>query len=100
VRSPSVRAPRTGEHPDWCARGHGCGLGEHRAAPVTLVSRQAGTVVLTRVQAADGREHVEVRTRIVLAPGAAASKRHLALILDDLGRHLRRVIRPTTIGPQ
>jgi hypothetical protein len=79
-------------HPDWCAKGHACGLGEHRADPVTLVSRQAGVIVLTRVQDAAGRQHVEVRTRIVLAPGEAASRRHLALILSDLTGHLRRVI--------
>jgi len=82
-----------GEHPDWCARGHHCGLGEHRAAPVTLSAGAAGVVVLTRVLAADGRQHVEIRTRITLAAGEPQSRAHLAQILTELDAQLRRVIR-------
>jgi len=85
--------PRPGEHPDWCARWHHCGLGEHRAAPVTLSAGAAGTVVLTRVLAADGRQHVEIRTRITLADGEPQSRAHLAEILVELDAQLRRVIR-------
>ncbi len=54
-------------HPDWCAKGHACGLGEHRAHPVTLDAGSRGVIVLTRVLAATGRQHVEIRTRITLA---------------------------------
>jgi hypothetical protein len=51
--------------------------------------------VLTRVRAADGSEHVEVRTRIRLAVGDRAARAHLGLVVADLDRHLRRVIAPT-----
>ena len=80
------------EHPDWCARTHACGLGEHRAAPITLTAAGRAAIVLTRVLAVNGREHVEIRTRIVLAgePHAAA---HLAHIVTGLATWLRRVIR-------
>src|SRR5437870_5750222 len=92
ARSTDARsALRVGEHPDWCARGHRCGLGEHRAQPVTFAIPGRGAVVLTRVQAADGRQHVEVRTRIALAGGELAARAHLAHILAELDTHLRRV---------
>jgi hypothetical protein len=86
---------RPGEHPDWCARDHRCNLGEHRAEPVTVAHNRAGTIVLTRVLAANGRQHVEIRTRIELAPGEAQSRRHLGTILTDLQAHLHRVIQPS-----
>jgi hypothetical protein len=93
VRSTEPRPVlRAGQHPDWCARGHRCGLGEHRAQPVTLAVPGRGAVVLTRVQAADGRQHVEVRTRIALAEGEVAARAHLTHILAELDAHLRRVI--------
>lgn len=79
--------------PSWCARGHQCGLGEHRARPVTLVEKNRGVSVLTRVQAADGRQHVEVRIRITLARGETNSRAHLALILSALEALLKRVTR-------
>jgi hypothetical protein len=81
-------------HPQWCARGHACGLGEHRAAPVTLRVPGRGSVVLTRVLGADGRQHAEVRTTIALAPDEPAARVHLAHILTELDTHLRRVVRP------
>jgi hypothetical protein len=90
----TIRRPRPGEHPDWCARGHHCGLGEHRAQPVSLRVDGRGAVVLTRVRVADGREHVEIRTRIALAPGDGPARAHLARILSELETHLRRVVRP------
>jgi hypothetical protein len=85
--------PRVGEHPGWCARGQHCGLGEHRAQPVILDLPGQGRVVLTRVLAADGQQHAEVRTRIVLAAGEDASRAHLMRILTDLEAHLQRVTR-------
>jgi hypothetical protein len=85
----------TREHPDWCGKGHRCGLGEHRAQPVSLYAPGRGVLVLTRVRSADGREHVEVRTRIRLAPGERHARAHLARILAELDAHLRRVTRPT-----
>lgn len=82
-------------HPTWCARGHACGLGEHRAQPVTLDAGPRGVIVLTRVLAANGRQHVEIRTRITLAPGGEVHTRaHLARILTALDALLRRLVRP------
>lgn len=81
----------TRAHPDWCAKGHQCGLGEHRASPVRLEAPGRGVIVLTRVQAVDGREHVEIRTRIGLASGEHNARVHLARILNELDAHLRRV---------
>jgi hypothetical protein len=86
----------TREHPDWCAKDHQCGLGEHRAAPVRLDAPGRGVIVLTRVLAANGREHVEIRTRIGLAPGERPARQHLARILAELDAHLRRL---TALAP-
>ena len=82
------------QHPEWCARGHACGLGEHRAAPVTLDAGRRGVMVLTRVQAADGRQHVEIRTRIVLTgAGEAQARMQLGHILRALDALLNRLVR-------
>ena len=71
------------------------GLGEHRAQPVTLVSERRGVVVLTRVLAADGRQHAEVRIRITLATGEAATRVHLARLIVALQALLKRAVCPT-----
>jgi hypothetical protein len=84
---------RPGEHPDWCAQGHVCNLGEHRATPITLDAGNRGVLVLTRVRAADGSQHVEIRTRITLAPGEDNARAHLARILTLLDALLRHLIR-------
>lgn len=34
-------------HPSWCARGHRCGLGEHRSQPVTIREDVTYTLVGT-----------------------------------------------------
>ena len=81
----------TRAHPNWCAKGHHCGLGEHRAQPVRLDAPGRGVLVLTRVLSADGQQHVEVRTRIRLAPGESQARMHLARVLAELDAHLRRV---------
>ena len=81
-------------HPDWCARGHRCGLGEHRAQPVTLDAGSRGVMVLTRVLAADRSQHVEITTRITLAVGEAHARAHLARILMLLDALLGRLVRP------
>jgi hypothetical protein len=83
--------PDTRDHPDWCAKDHQCGLGEHRAQPVRLDAPGRGVIVLTRVLAADGRQHVEIRTRIRLATGERPARAHLAQVLAELDAHLRRV---------
>ena len=79
-------------HTDWCAHGHHCGLGEHRSTPVTLDS-PTGVVVLTRVLAATGREHIEIRIRIGLASGEPHARTHLTQIVYGLDALLRRVTR-------
>jgi hypothetical protein len=79
-------------HPDWCAKTHACGLGEHRATPITLDAGRRGVVILTRVQAADGAQHVEIRTRITLTPGETSARAHLARILTLFDGVLRRAI--------
>src|SRR5205814_2037026 len=98
-RQTGTPARRPGGHPDWCAQGHACGLGEHRARPITLTVPGRASIVLTRVQAATGREHVEIRTSIALARGDQAARAHLAHILAELDRHLRRVVRPPARTP-
>ncbi|MFF5178277.1 hypothetical protein ACFY2Q_09670 [Micromonospora sp. NPDC000316] len=86
-------------HPDWCARGHACGLGEHRAQPVTLRVPGRGVVVLTRVLAADGSQHAEIRTRISLAPGDTNARSHLMRIVTEFDAALRRMVRPQRRTP-
>lgn len=91
--SPTWPATDNHLHPDWCARGHACGLGEHRAQPVTLRVPGHGVVVLTRVLAADGSQHAEIRTRINLAPGDAGARAHLMRIVTEFDAALRRMVR-------
>ncbi|WP_446213996.1 hypothetical protein [Micromonospora sp. IBSANI012] len=86
-------------HPDWCARGHACGLGEHRAQPVTIRVPGRGVVVLTRVLPADGSQHAEIRTRISLAPGDAGARTHLMRIVTEFDAALRRMVRPQRRTP-
>lgn len=88
---------RPGEHPDWCARGHQCGMGEHRAQPVVL-DATGGRVVLTRVLAADGTQHAEIRTRVVLGVGDELARAHLAYVLGELENHLRRLVQRPAAG--
>ncbi|MGI5236994.1 hypothetical protein [Dactylosporangium sp. CA-139066] len=71
---------RRGGHTDWCAQDHTCGLGEHRAQPITRTTPSVGTFTLTRVQHADRGEYAEVRLSIRLAPGRGA-RAHLARLL-------------------
>src|SRR5262245_10123954 len=88
--------PSRDRHPDWCAQGHHCGLGEHQAAPIVLDIAGRGRIVLTRILAANGRQHVEIRTGVTLADGDHAARAHLAHILTELEGHLTRIIRPPT----
>lgn len=84
------------EHPDWCARGAGCGLGEHRAASVVLRAVDAAgaptvTAALTRVGDPAGRELVEIRLRVALPADERAARQHLALLLAQLHHLLTRL---------
>jgi len=93
-RPVAVARPGTG-HPNWCAGGHHCGLGlgEHRAAPVRLGIPGRASTALTRVLAADGRQHVEITTSVALAAGDGPAREHLARILTELDAHLQRLAR-------
>lgn len=71
-------------HPDWCAQGHRCGLGEHRAHPITLTVPGAGGAVLTRVRSAAGTQHAEIRLSIALPAGEPAARLRLAALLTHL----------------
>jgi hypothetical protein len=84
---------RATDHTDWCARDHRCNLGEHRAMPVTLAANDRGRIVLTRLRAADGRHHVEIRMRITLAASERLARAHLARILTLLDALMRHVVR-------
>jgi hypothetical protein len=83
---------RHSDHTDWCARDHRCNLGEHRALPVTLTADR-GLIVLTRLRAADGRHHVEIRMRIALANSEKPARARLARILTQLDALLQHVSR-------
>jgi hypothetical protein len=78
-------------HPDWCARGHRCGLGEHRSDPIGVQIPGSGHARLTRVQGADGREHAEIRMQVALP----ASEPHARYRLAALLTHLETLIGPT-----
>ena len=82
-------------HTDWCARDHRCNLGEHRS-PETIVDLPGhGRVVATRVRAADGREHAEIRSRIALHSTETGARWQLWTLLDGMDRLLRHVaVRP------
>jgi hypothetical protein len=78
-----------GAHPDWCAQGHRCGLGEHRADPLTIHTPDHGRIVLTRVRASDGRDHVEVRLRVPLSDHEAIAAQQLLTLTTRFDALLR-----------
>jgi hypothetical protein len=71
-------------HPSWCAQGHRCGLGEHRADPLTIAIPGHGRATLTRVHGADGREHAEVRLTVALAADEPTARVQLLGTVRDL----------------
>lgn len=77
-------------HPAWCAGGHRCGLGEHRSDPQVVQVVGVGRAVLTRVQAATGRQHAEVLLRIELADDEGRARWQLGTLLTGMGRVLGR----------
>jgi hypothetical protein len=91
-------ALRAGKHPEWCAEGHRCNLGEHRAEPLIIAIPGYGRATLTRVQAADGREHAEVRLTVALADAEPCARVQLLGVATDvralLGRATRASARP------
>ncbi|MEU5944149.1 hypothetical protein ABZ793_01135 [Micromonospora sp. NPDC047465] len=83
------RTSRDG-HTDWCARGHRCGLGEHRSDEIVVDVAGHARAVLVRVRTAAGRDHAEVRVRVALAPGEVAARRQLVGLLGDLRQTVTR----------
>ncbi|GAA1546810.1 hypothetical protein GCM10009827_078770 [Dactylosporangium maewongense] len=83
---------RPGQHPEWCAHRHRCGFGEHRAEPITLDAPGLGRVILTRVQASDGREHAEVRLTVALAATETVARQQLMALTNDLDTVLSRAV--------
>jgi hypothetical protein len=81
------------QHNEWCGRGHHCGLGEHRAAPIVLEVPNLGRVVLTRVQGHDGRQHAEVTATVALAEAEPDVRAQLLVLTGDLETLLRRAAR-------
>jgi hypothetical protein len=80
----------TDRHTPWCAGGHHCGHGEHRAAPVTYTVPGAGTVTLTRIRTATGDHCAEVRLSVALSPHEPAARQQLTALLT----HLQALIGP------
>jgi hypothetical protein len=71
-------------HTRWCAGGHRCNLGEHRAEPLSFAVPGAGTAVLTRVRDANGRQYAEVRLRVALPAEDASARIRLAVLFGQL----------------
>ncbi|MEV0561956.1 hypothetical protein [Dactylosporangium sp. NPDC050588] len=80
-------------HPDWCAGGHRCNLGEHRADPLTIDVPGLGRALLTRVRAADGREHAEVTLTVALAAVEPVARWQLLGLARDLAAVMNRATR-------
>ncbi|MBT8225442.1 MAG: hypothetical protein HKP61_21890 [Dactylosporangium sp.] len=71
---------------DWCARGHHCGLGEHRAHPTRLDLPHVGSLVLTRVRSATGHQYAEIRANLRLTPHEPHARHQIGTVLDGLTR--------------
>jgi hypothetical protein len=71
-------------HTDWCARGHLCGLGEHRAEPIAITVPKVGTSVLTRVRDTYGRQYAEIRLVIRLPAEEPKARLRLITLLTGL----------------
>ncbi|MEV4134409.1 hypothetical protein AB0J72_19840 [Dactylosporangium sp. NPDC049742] len=87
----AARAAR--RHPDWCAGGHRCNLGEHRADPLTVDVPGLGRALLTRVRGRDGREHAEVTLTVALADAEPVARAQLLGLARDLDVVINRATR-------
>ena len=92
----SVRAY---EHPAWCARGHQCGLGEHRARPVILDVGGLGKVTLTRVLARNGRERMELTGSAYLAPTEPEARQQLNHTIRGFAEVVHRAAENAGVAP-
>lgn len=81
---------RHNHHTTWCARGHHCGLGEHRSEEIVVDLPGRARAVLVRVRANNGREHAEIRIRVALAATELAARRQLTGLLSDVRQAVTR----------
>ena len=88
--NPRTLTRRTTRHTSWCARGHRCGLGEHRAEPLRLDITGAGSLVITRIQSADGSEWAEVRGSLRLDRRERRARGQLVALVDAFARLMWR----------
>lgn len=82
-----------GQHTDWCAGDHRCGLGEHRSEPITArTDRHSGHVVGTRVQTATGSHWLELSINVPL-PGLTEQDRarYAHKVMNALAMTLGRI---------
>jgi hypothetical protein len=91
--SSTVRHTGRSGHPAWCAGGHRCGLGEHRADPIRVDITGAGSLVITRVRGWDGRDYAEVRGSLRLSPDGQRARGQLLALVAELGRLMWRAAR-------
>ncbi|GAB3823893.1 hypothetical protein ACFPIJ_62725 [Dactylosporangium cerinum] len=80
------------QHTAWCAKDHSCGMQEHRSDPYRAVHPGLGTLVVTRVQHADGRQFAEIRLSVPLVSTDRVARRQLQTALTEL-HHLLRYFR-------
>lgn len=85
-------------HPDWCGRGHHCGLGEHRSLPIVADMEQIGRVVMTRVLGRDGRERMEITGSAYLSESEEAARTQLHSTLTGLVAVLQRAAVAAGVG--
>jgi hypothetical protein len=79
-------ATRQAKHPEWCAGGHHCGLGEHRGEPLRIDVVGAGSLVVTRVRGGDGHDYAEVRGSLRLTNHEPRARHQLGWLIDGLVR--------------
>lgn len=72
------------EHTSWCAGGHRCALGEHRAEPHTITSPGAGSATITRIRTVSGVEYAEIRLRITLPYNEMDARTRLTSVVTFL----------------
>lgn len=69
------------DHTDWCAGGHRCGRGEHRADPINAWIGD-NHLLLTRVLDRAGRQHVEIVASVPLPDHEGYAKLAFARAVD------------------
>lgn len=79
-----MRMSFTDTHTDWCACDHRCNLNEHRSEEITVDVPGYGKAVVNRVRASNGRDHAELRARLLLYPIEAVARQQLLTVLTDL----------------